>query len=111
MSAERRVQPRRPQAFRVRAEGPRGTQYLTGRDVSEAGFFVESPKPFDPGQQLRCRLELPDGDPVEVLAEVRHRTNDYRTDDGQGPYRGMGLRILRMGAEDQARLLAFLASG
>lgn len=108
----RRQQPRAPLELKVRVDGPKGRQVLTARDLSEGGTFVETLKAYDVGQMLECRLELPqrEGAPVrvEVTAEVRHHANGYRTEDGGGPYRGMGLQFTRLDMEARDTLKRFL---
>lgn len=113
MSAERRAQSRRVLTFKIRVDGPKGRLNVTARDLSAAGVFVETTTSYPRGQMLECRLELPEGDRprrLELTAEVRHQTNDYHTEDGRGPYRGIGLRFVRMDAEVQAALTSFLTA-
>lgn len=47
--------------------------------------------------------------PIQATAEVRHQTNTYRTEDGGGPYKGMGLRFVRLGTDELTRLRMYLA--
>lgn len=113
MSDERRQIPRRPLELKIRVDGPQATQHLTARDLTGAGAFVETPRPIAIGQMLECRLELPgqDGAPAErvnLTAEVRHHAKAYKTDDGQGPFRGMGLRFVRIDLDAQAKLVRFV---
>lgn len=87
---------------------------LVVRDLSDAGAFVEAVKAYDVGQMLECRLELPGehgaAQRVELTAEVRHHANAYRTEDGGGPFRGMGLRFVRLGVEARDTLTRFVGA-
>lgn len=112
MSDDRRLHARTPQDFAVRLDGPQGRQRLVARDLSAGGVFIEIARPYRIGERVEVRVEVEiDGakEWLEMEAEVRHHTNTYQTDDGRGPYRGMGLRFIRFDADQQARLLAFLA--
>ena len=71
-------------------------------------MFVESGRPYPAGTRIECAVELPGG-VIAMTAEVRHQTNTYRTEDGAGPYKGMGTRFVRLGAEGHARLVEYLA--
>ena len=112
VSVERRTGPRTPLEIKIRVDGPRGRQSLVARDLSDAGAFVETVKAYDLGQMLQCRLELPQGEGaalrVEVTAEVRHHATAYRTEDGGGPFRGMGLRFVRLDMEARNTLTRFV---
>lgn len=113
MNPERRAQTRHVLSLKVRIDGPKGRQHVTARDLSAAGVFVETTTVYPLGQILECRLELTGGDRpqrLELTAEVRHHANAYRTEDGHGPYRGIGLRFMRMDAEVQADLARYLES-
>lgn len=113
MSSERRVHVRRPLEVKVRIDGPKGRSHHTARDLSLAGVFVETTTNLTIGALVECRLELPDGGGskrLHVTAEVRHQTNSYHTDDGRGPFRGVGLRFVRMDAEVQSDLNRILTA-
>ena len=114
MTTNRRSHPRRPLDLKIRVDGPKGRQLLVARDLSIAGLFVETSTVFRVGQLVECRIELPDGPSarrLELTAEVRHLSNGYHTEDGEGPYRGIGLRFVRMEADVQNHLDGFLARG
>ena len=107
MSRERRSRPRRAVEVSAQVEGPRGVHRLLIRDLSIDGLFIESGRPYPSGTRLECRIDLrPHA--IEVTAEVRHQSNTYQTEDGRGPYKGMGLRFLRLGADEMAILREFL---
>ena len=112
MTDERRQIPRRPLELRIRIDGPQATQHLTARDLTGAGAFVETPRPIAIGQMLECRLELPGPDGtsqrIDLTAEVRHHAKAYKTEDGQGPFRGMGLRFVRIDLDAQSKLVRFV---
>lgn len=112
---ERRQSKRAPLTLKIRVDGPQGRHSLTARDVSKEGVFIESAKTFNVGARLDCRLELPGkgsdrGPRLEFTAEVRHQSSKYTTDDGGGPFRGFGVRITRIGSDEQRLLFAFLDS-
>ena len=93
---------------RVRVEGPRGVHHWTARDLTFDGLFIESTRPYAPGTRLECQLEL-SRKAIRMTAEVRHQTNQYRTEDGAGPYKGMGLRFVRLGTDELTVLQEYLA--
>jgi hypothetical protein len=98
-----------PDGLKVRVDGPHGTQHLVARDLSREGLFVEAPKLFPVGANLECRLELPGGaERISFVAEVRHANNAYRAAGGAGPFKGVGVRFIRIGAEEHARLVRYL---
>ena len=105
---ERRGASRVPVEIPARVDGPRGAHQCVLRDLSLDGLFIETGRPYATGVRLECRLDLP-GTPVEVTAEVRHQSNTYRTEDGAGPYKGMGLRFVRLGADELQTLRTYLA--
>ena len=111
MTVERRSEPRQPQELQVRLDGPKGRARLIARDISSGGLFVETPTSYPLGQILECRLEVPEAGRklrLDITAEVRHQSNSYHTEDGRGPFRGLGLRFIRMDAEVQAALQQYL---
>lgn len=112
---DRRQSKRTPLTLKIRVDGPSGRHTLTARDVSKEGIFIESSRPIAVGARVACRLEFPGagserGPRIEFTAEVRHQASKYMTDDGAGPFRGVGVRITRIGADEQAQLHAFLAA-
>lgn len=112
MTAERRAHPRRPLELEIRIDGPKGRSRHTARDLSPAGVFVETSASYRVGQLLECRIEVPSGGGkrrLELNAEVRHLSNAYETEDGRGPYRGVGLRFVRMDAQVLAELQTMLS--
>ena len=113
MGAERRQSARLALSLKIRVDGPGGRQTLQARDVSYEGVFIESAKSMSVGSRIECRLELPGqgserGPRVEFAGDVRHQSREYETSDGGGPYRGFGVRITRIGVEDQKVLKHFL---
>ena len=78
------------------------------RDLSLDGLFIESSRPYASGTRLECHLRLGDAT-LTLTGEVRHLCNEYRTQDGAGPYKGMGLRFVRLGSDELNRLRAHLA--
>lgn len=113
MTAERRAQSRVVTDLKVRIDGVKGRQNVIARDLSASGVFVETLFSYQRGQMLELRLELPDDAGkrrLDINTEVRHISNAYHTEDGRGPYRGVGLRFVRMDADVQSFLNRFLQS-
>ena len=107
MTVNRRETERLVVDWPVRVDGPRGAHHLVVRDFSLDGLFIETGRPYAPGTRLTCSLQI-DRELVDLTAEVRHQTNTYRTEDGGGPYKGMGLRFVRLGADELAILQGYL---
>lgn len=113
MSLHRRSIPRLVTELKVRIDGSKGRHHHVARDLSASGVFVETLFSYQPGEMLDCRLELMEGTTkhrIDINAEVRHQSNAYHTEDGRGPYRGIGLRFVRMDSDVQAILTRYLDS-
>jgi len=108
LTQSRRTAPRAVVNLPIRIYGPRGSHSLTVRDVSVDGLFVESGRPYGEGTRLECLIDL-GHQKIEATAEVRHQTNTYRTEDGEGPYKGMGIQFVRLGAEALMTLRTYSA--
>lgn len=80
---------------------------MMARDLSIDGLFVESGRPYPAGTRLECCLDL-NRKPVQVTTQVRHQSNQYHTEDGVGPYKGMGLQFVRLGADELVTVRAYL---
>lgn len=107
MLNNRRSGPRWVVQLPIRVDGPRGAHHFTVRDLSLDGLFVESGRPYPAGTRLECTMSLPEC-AIDVTTEVRHQTNTYRTEDGEGPYKGMGMRFVRLGADELKILTTYL---
>ncbi|MEM7676959.1 MAG: PilZ domain-containing protein [Myxococcota bacterium] len=108
MIQSRRTAPRTVVKLPIRIDGPRGSHHLTVRDLSIDGLFVECGRPYEAGTRLECLLNL-GLQKIEATAEVRHQTNTYRTEDSEGPYKGMGIRFVRLGTDALMTLQTYLA--
>ena len=71
-------------------------------------MFIESGRPYPAGTRLEGTLEI-ESRKISITAEVRHQTNTYRTEDGDGPFKGMGMRFVRLGADELNKLQSYLA--
>ena len=108
MTSNRRSAPRIAIEAPVRVDGPRGAHHVKIRDLSLDGMFIESGRPYPAGTRLECTVELAGGR-IALTAEVCHQSNTYRTEDGAGPYKGMGTRFVRLGADGLQTLSGYLA--
>ncbi len=85
----------------AKLEGPRGPVRGICRNLSGGGlFFVGGTVPV--GRSVELEITLPEGK-VTATGEVR-----YLHDYDEGP--GMGIRFVRIGQEDLARVTAFVES-
>lgn len=81
----------------ARFDGPRGPVRGSCRNLSVGGlFFLGGTAPV--GRSVELQIELPDGPPIRATGEVRYH-HDYGS-EGQG----MGIRFVRIGAEDLVRV-------
>lgn len=67
-------------------------------DLSEGGCFVDTTGEALAGEMLTFRVELPDGNWLELTGEVAHRMRTV----------GFGLRFVELSAEQREQLLEFL---
>ena len=67
-------------------------------DVSEGGCYVDSLNHSHIGEILNLKLELPNGDPLELTGEVAH----------QSPPLGFGLRFVDLTEEQLERLRSLI---
>ncbi len=112
MVSERRSEQRQPLELKIRLDIG-GGQVLLTRDLSVCGAFVDTQKPLPIGKEVQARLELPTGPHdrkhrLELRLEVRHHNKEYLTHQGNGPFRGMGVRFLRMSIEERNLLVKYL---
>lgn len=83
-----------------------GVYFHRVTNISRGGFFVEKQLPFQTGQTVRVRLDLPGG--VAKL-EARSRViSNYR--DGQANLRGAGFQFLDLDARSRGLIEAFISS-
>lgn len=69
-------------------------------DVSEGGCFVDTTGEAQIGERLTVRIQLPDGNCLELTGEVAHESRPI----------GFGLRFVDLSDEQREQLHSFLAS-
>ena len=69
-------------------------------DVSEGGCFVDTTGEAQIGERLSVRIQLPDGNCLELTGEVAHESRPI----------GFGLRFVDLSDEQREQLHTFLAS-
>lgn len=85
-----------------RAEGPRGPIRGTVRSLSQGGLFL-SGVTLPVGKSVELSLDLPGGNKVQAIAEVR-----YHSTSAEGA--GMGVRFTRIEQGHLAAIDQFVAS-
>ncbi|MFZ5469098.1 MAG: PilZ domain-containing protein [Myxococcota bacterium] len=86
----------------AKAEGPKGPLRGICRNISLGGLFFTGPA-LPVGSSVQLELQLPGSGAVSALGEVRYH---HAYADGAG----MGIRFLRLGQDDLARLTTFVES-
>jgi uncharacterized protein (TIGR02266 family) len=84
-----------------RAEGPNGTVRGVVRNLSRGGMFFLTPTVMPVGKTMDLQIDLPGPKPTVVTGEVRY---SFKYNDGQG----IGIRFVRLGAEDLASISKFV---
>ena len=79
-------------------EGKSGNHHARVTDLSEGGCYVDSLGEAQVGEVLAFKLQLPDGEWLELTGEVAH----------QAPPLGFGLRFTNLSDEQNERLRALL---
>ena len=81
-----------------------GVYFHRVTNLSRDGFFVEKKLPFQVGQTLRMRLDLPG---IDAKLEARSRVvNNYR--DRQDHLRGAGFQFLDLDARSREVIETFI---
>jgi hypothetical protein len=84
-------------AFQVWLEGDSGVQSGVGRNITDAGLFVETREPFALGSRVRVTFPSPSGGAEMTLeAEVRYQCfiNFSKGSGSRAGLRGVGLRFV-----------------
>ncbi len=84
-------------AFPVYLEGDRGVASGVGRNITDAGMFVETREPFPLGTRVKVTFAAPQGGAEMTLeGEVRYQCyiNFARTGTGRAGMRGIGLKFV-----------------
>jgi Tfp pilus assembly protein PilZ len=93
-------------AFPVFLEGDAGVAAGVGRNISDAGMFVETREPFPLGSRVRVTFTSPNGGSELVLeGEVRYQCfiNYARVDAVRAGMRGIGLKFVQPRSGDAGR--------
>jgi len=83
-------------AFPVYLEGERGVASGVGRNITDAGMFVETREPFPLGTRVRVTFCGPQGGSEMTLeGEVRYQCYiNFARRDGRSGMRGIGLKFV-----------------
>jgi PilZ domain len=84
-------------AFPVFLEGDRGVANGVGRNITDAGMFVETREPFPLGTRVKVTFTSPHGGAEMTLeGEVRYQCfiNFARADATRAGMRGVGLKFV-----------------
>ncbi len=84
-------------AFQVFLEGERGVAAGVGRNITDAGMFIETREPFPLGTRVKVTFPSPSGGAEMTLeGEVRYQCfiNFARADATRAGMRGIGLKFV-----------------
>jgi Tfp pilus assembly protein PilZ len=84
-------------AFPVFLEGDRGVASGVGRNITDAGMFIETREPFALGSRVKVTFSSPHGGAELTLeGEVRYQCfiNFARPDSTRAGMRGIGLKFV-----------------
>jgi hypothetical protein len=84
-------------AFPVFLEGDRGVASGVGRNITDAGMFVETREPFPLGTRVKVTFSSPHGGAEMTLeGQVRFQCfiNFAHADSSRGGMRGIGLKFV-----------------
>ena len=101
MSDERRKDKRIPLLIDVSWEGRAGKHEARTSDLSTGGCFVDSFAAANVGEQIHFKLQIPNGDWMELDGEV---TYAY-------PNVGFGLRFINLSESDKEKLEKLITAG
>ena len=99
---EKRVQPRLSVSWNASFEAPRGPRHAQLKDISLGGAFVVCPDPLPLSDHFQIVIELPDGTPLALNAEVVWSNANVPAD--MIVNRGMGVRFIDNDASKRRRL-------
>ncbi len=99
---EKRVQPRLSVSWNASFEAPRGPGRAQLKDISLGGAFVVCPDPLPLSDRFQIVIELPDGTPLALTAEVVWSNANVPSD--MIVNRGMGVRFIDNDASQRRRL-------
>ena len=82
-----------------------GVYFHRVTNLSRSGFFIEKKLPFQTGQTVRMRLDLPGlADKLDTRSRV---IDNYR--DGQANLKGAGFQFLDLDVRSRALIEAFIS--
>jgi hypothetical protein len=99
---EKRVQPRLSVSWNASFEAARGPGRAQLKDISLGGAFVVCPDPLPLSDRFQIVIELPDGTPLALNAEVVWSNANVPSD--MIVNRGMGVRFIDNDASQRRRL-------
>ena len=99
---EKRVQPRLSVSWNASFAAPRGPACAQLKDISLGGAFVVCPAPLPLSDRFQIVIELPDGTPLALNAEVVWSNANVPADTIVN--RGMGVRFIDNDASKRRRL-------
>jgi hypothetical protein len=99
---EKRVQPRLSVSWNASFAAPHGTACAQLKDISLGGAFVVCPAPLPLSDRFQIVIELPDGTPLALNAEVVWSNANVPAD--MIVNRGMGVRFIDNDASKRRRL-------
>lgn len=102
---ERRAAPRYGVDCWAEEVASAGVYFHRVTNLSRCGFFIEKKLPFQTGQTVHMRLDLPGvADKLDTCSRV---INNYR--DGEANLRGAGFQFLDLDARSRALIEAFIS--
>jgi c-di-GMP-binding flagellar brake protein YcgR len=99
---EKRVQPRLSVSWNASFAAPHGPGRAQLKDISLGGAFVVCPAPLPLSDRFQIVIELPDGTPLALNAEVVWSNANVPADTIVN--RGMGVRFIDNDASKRRRL-------
>jgi c-di-GMP-binding flagellar brake protein YcgR len=99
---EKRVQPRLSVSWNASFAAPHGPRRAQLKDISLGGAFVVCPAPLPLSDRFQIVIELPDGTPLALNAEVVWSNANVPADTIVN--RGMGVRFIDNDASKRRRL-------
>ncbi|MGD9332430.1 MAG: PilZ domain-containing protein [Desulfobacterales bacterium] len=103
-AGERRTTPRFGVEFWVEEHDAAGVYFHRVTNISRDGFFVEKKLPFQVGQTLQMRLDLP-GSERKYSARTRVVDNYH---DGRSNLRGAGFQFVDLDSKTRAGIEAVI---
>ena len=106
--SERRGYSRVDIVFPVKMDTSHGPVKVEIRNITLGGAFICCPEPLPLGESFALTIDLPDHDPLNLMAEVVW--SNINVPDEKIVNRGMGIRFIRI-TETERKLLTTVLSG